>query len=134
MQFLNKLQTLALIALRIAAGAIFFSHGWVKLTHASASMKMFGGMGFPPWTGLAIGAIETAGGLFLVLGLFTRISALILFIEMCVAIGFVHWRHAPWWDVKSYELALACFGISLALAAFGPGPASLDHALFRNQA
>lgn len=134
MQFLNKLQVVALILLRIAGGAIFFSHGWLKLMHPSATMKMFGGMGFPGWMGVAIGALETAGGLFLILGLFTRISAILLFLEMCVAIVFVHLRHAAWWDVRAYELALACAAISLTLAAFGPGAASIDRALFRNSA
>ena len=133
MQFLNRLQILALILLRIGAGAIFFSHGWMKLMHPSATMKMFGGMGFPGWTGVAIGALETAGGLLLVLGLFTRILALLLFIEMCVAILFVHWRHAAWWDIQTYELPLACCAISLALASFGPGIVSIDHALFRDR-
>jgi putative oxidoreductase len=133
MQFLNKLQAVALILLRIAGGAIFFSHGWLKLMHPSATMKMFAGMGFPGWAGVAVGAIEMAGGLFFVLGFFTRISALILFIEMCVAIGFVHWRHAAWWNVSTYEIALACAAISLTLAAFGPGAVSIDHALFRDR-
>lgn len=133
MQFLNKLQGLALIVLRIGGGAIFFSHGWAKLMSPSATMKMFGGMGFPGWSGVAIGALETAAGLFFVLGLFTRISALLLFIEMCVAIGFVHWKQGPWWEVKNYELPLACGAISLALVAFGPGVASIDHALFRDR-
>jgi putative oxidoreductase len=134
MRFLNKLQALALIVLRIAGGAIFFTHGWAKLMNPSATMKTFHGMGFPGWAGVAIGALETAAGLFFVLGLFTRISALLLFIEMCVAIGFVHWRHAPWWDVNSYGLALASGAIALALVAFGPGVASIDHALFRDRA
>jgi putative oxidoreductase len=133
MQFLNKLQAIALTLLRIAAGAIFFSHGWMKLMHPSATMKMFAGMGFPAWVGVAIGALETAGGILLLLGLFTRIFALLLFVEMCVAIIFVHWRHAAWWNVGTYELPLAVAAISLALAAFGPGVASIDHALGRNR-
>ena len=97
-------------------------------------MKMFAGMGFPGWVGVAIGALETAGCLLLVLGLFTRIFALLLFIDMCVAIFAVHWKHVAWWDVKGYELPLACAAISLALAAFGPGVASIDRAAFRDHA
>jgi len=81
-----------------------------------------------------IGALETAGGLLLVFGLFTRVFALLLFIEMCVAIFAVHWKHVAWWDVKGYELPLACGAISLALAAFGPGRISIDRAVFRDRA
>jgi putative oxidoreductase len=134
MQFLDKLQVLALLLLRVAAGAIFFTHGWAKLAHTSGTMKMFTGMGFPGWVGIAIGALETAGGLLLVLGLFTRIFALLLFIEMCVAIFAVHWKQVAWWNVKGYELPLACAAISLALAAFGPGIVSIDRAGMRGRA
>jgi putative oxidoreductase len=96
-------------------------------------MKMFIGMGYPGWLGLVAGALEVAGGLFYVLGLFTRLFGVVLFIEMCIAISTVHWRHAPWWDVKTYEPALALCVISLALASFGAGPASVDRALFRDR-
>ncbi len=133
MQFLNKLQVLAFLLLRLAAGAIFFTHGWTKLAHASGTMKMFAGMGFPGWAGIAIGALETAGGLLLVVGLFTRVFALLFFIEMCVAIFAVHWKHVVWWDVKGYELPLACGAISLALAAFGAGAVSVDGARLRGR-
>ncbi|HXE14392.1 MAG TPA: DoxX family protein [Bryobacteraceae bacterium] len=133
MQFLNRLQVVALILLRIAGGAIFFAHGSVKLMNPSGTMNMFAHMGFPGWVGVAIGAIEVAGGILFVLGLFTRISAVILFIEMCVAILYVHMPQGAWWDVKHYELPLACAAISLALATFGPGVVSIDHALFRDR-
>ena len=134
MQFLNKLQVVALLVLRIAAGVIFFSHGLPKLAHASGTMKMFAGMGFPGWVGVAIGALEVAGGLFLVLGVFTRVFGLLFFIEMCAAILAVHLKHGAWWDVKGYELALACGALSLAIAAFGPGAASIDRTVFRDRA
>jgi putative oxidoreductase len=134
MQFLNRLQVLAVLLLRLAAGAIFFTHGWTKLAHVSGTMKMFTGMGFPAWVGVAIGALETAGGLLIVVGLFTRAFALLLCIEMCVAIFAVHWHQVAWWNVKGYELPLACGAISLALAAFGPGPVSIDRATLRGRA
>jgi len=133
MRHLNKLQPLALLLLRIGAGALFFSHGWAKLANSAGAMKMFTGMGLPGWLGIVAGAIESAGGLFFVLGLFTRFTGLILFIEMCFAISMVHWKHAPWWDVKTYEPALALCVISLALASFGPGVVSIDYALFRDR-
>lgn len=134
MQFLNRLQVVALLLLRLAAGTIFFVHGWAKLSHASATMKMFAGMGFPGWVGIAIGALETAGGLLLVVGLFTRIFALLLFFDMCVAVVVVHWKHVAWWDVKGYELPFALAAISLALASFGPGIVSVDRAILRDRA
>jgi putative oxidoreductase len=134
MRFLNRLQPIALLLLRLGCGSLFFAHGWAKLANSSGTIKIFTGMGFPGWLGILAGAIEIAGGLFLVLGLFTRLIGLIFFIEMCIAIVTVHWKHAPWWDVRSYEPPLALGVIALALAAFGAGAASVDHALFRDRA
>jgi putative oxidoreductase len=134
MRFLDRLQALALLLLRIGVAAIFFSHGWGKLIHPSTTMHMFETMGLPGWLGIVAGALETAGALLLVLGLFTRIFAGLLFLEMCFAIGAVHWKHAAWWDVKTYEPALACAVISFSLAAFGPGVVSVDYSLFHDRA
>ena len=88
-------------ALRIFAGAAFFSHGAQKL------LGWFGGMG--PDGGTvelmskfgAAGVIELVGGALLVLGLGTRLVAFIASGEMAVAYW---WMHAGgsgkifWWE------------------------------------
>jgi uncharacterized membrane protein YphA (DoxX/SURF4 family) len=65
----------------------------------------------------------------LVLGLFTRPAALLLGMEMCVAIWKVHSAQG-YLAVHDYEfpltLAMACF----ALATVGAGLISLDQPLF----
>ena len=41
MKSLNSLQPLGLLALRVALGLIFFSHGYPKLAHQGAGMQNF---------------------------------------------------------------------------------------------
>jgi putative oxidoreductase len=131
---LNRLQALGLLLLRIGAGTIFLAHGWTKLTHMAGTMKFFAGLGFPSWMAVLIGLLEVGGGILLIFGLFTRITGLLLAIEMVVAIAAVHWKQVPWWNVTGYELALACGVIAFALASFGAGVVSVDHAVFRGRA
>jgi putative oxidoreductase len=134
MELFNRLQPLAQLLLRIGVGAVFFAHGWVKLAHITPNMQAFGAMGLPPWLSVVAGILEAGGGLLLALGLFTRVAALLLFFEMCFALGVVHLRHGLWWQVNKYELALLCAVSSFAILSFGPGPASIDRALFRGKA
>ena len=134
MLILNRLQVLALLLLRIGAGCIFLTHGWTKLTHMAGTMKFFSGLGLPGWMAVLIGLLELGGAILLISGLFTRIVAALLTIEMVVAIVAVHWKQGPWWHVPGYELTLACGVICFALATFGAGVISLDYAVFRGRA
>ena len=85
--------------------------------------------GLPGYFVYIAGVIETFGGGLLLLGLFTRAAALLLAMEMCVAIWKVHSGHG-YLAVHDYEfpltLATACF----ALATVGAGMISLDQPLF----
>ena len=84
--------------------------------------------GLPGYFVYIAGVIETFGGALLLLGLFTRTAALLLAIEMCVAIWKVHSVHG-YLAVNEYQfpltLATACF----ALATIGAGLISLDQPL-----
>lgn len=133
MQSFNRLRPLAQFLLRLGTGAVLFAHGWVKLAHMTPNMQAFGAMGLPPWLSVVAGILEAGGGLLLVLGLFSRIAALLLFLEMCFAIGFVHWRHGLWWQVNKYELALLCAVSTFAILSFGPGPVSIDRSLLHDK-
>lgn len=123
-------------ALRIAAGAAFFSHGAQKL------FGWFGGMG--PNGGTvelmsrfgAAGVIETVAGLCILLGCGTRWAAFIASGEMAVA---YFWMHASrngslwWWENRGEVVMLYSF-IFLVFAAWGGGPLSVDGALAKKKA
>ena len=132
MQSLEKLKPLALLLLRAGLGVIFIFHGYPKLfTHTHEMMGGFQKMGFPGYFVYIAGVLEFFGGLVLILGLFTRIAALLLAGEMAVAVLKVHLPQGAITDVKNYEfpmiLAAACF----LLATMGAGLISLDQAIYR---
>jgi len=129
MKFLNSLQPLGLLILRAALGAIFLVHGYPKLTRPTAPLQAFFVQhGLPGQLVYVAGVLETFGGLLLVIGLFTRPCALLLAVEMGVAIGKVH--SARGLALQDYEFPLALGCACLALATVGAGLVSVDHLVF----
>ncbi|HUI50553.1 MAG TPA: DoxX family protein [Terriglobales bacterium] len=130
MKFLNALQPLGLLILRLALALIFVYHGYPKLVRADAGMRdFFLQHGFPGYfVGLA-GILECLGGGLLVIGLFARPVALLLAIEMGVVIWKVKSSHDVM-AVNDYQLELALGAASTALATVGAGVLSLDHLIF----
>jgi putative oxidoreductase len=129
MKSLNSLQPLGLLVLRLSLGLIFFSHGYPKLAHSGAEMQdFFVQHGLPGYFVYIAGVLEVFGAILLVLGLFTRAAALLLAIEMGVAIWKVH-STGSYLAVHNYEFPLAVLAGSFALATVGAGLLSLDHPL-----
>ncbi len=127
MKFLNSLQPVSLLILRLALALIFIYHGYPKLVHTNEGMREFFMLhGLPEYFVSLAGILECFGSLLLFVGLFTRPAALLLTGEMIVAIWKVHSAHGAM-AVKEYEfpltVAVACF----ALATVGAGALSVDH-------
>jgi putative oxidoreductase len=113
---------------RLTVGWVFLLSGWGKLDNLPQVTENFIGWGipFPQLLTPLTSGIEFFGGLFLLLGLFTRISAGALGVTMIVAI-----KAAKWGDVDSLETLLGFdefeyLALFLWLAIAGPGPVSLD--------
>lgn len=118
---------------RITVGWVFLWSGWGKLNNLPQIIENFVGWGIPHANLLApfVSGVEFFGGIFLLIGLFTRISAGALGITMLVAI-----RSAKWADVDSLETLLGFdefeyLALFLWLAIAGPGVISIDHVLQR---
>jgi uncharacterized membrane protein YphA (DoxX/SURF4 family) len=132
MKSLNSLQPLGLLVLRVSLGIIFFTHGYPKLAHAGAGMQgFFVQHGLPGYFVYVSGVLEVFGAILLVLGLFTRGAALLLAIEMGVAIWKVH-SAGGIYAVHNYEFPFAVLAGSFALATVGAGLVSLDYPLFES--
>jgi putative oxidoreductase len=115
--------------MRIALGIVFLYHGYPKLAHPTAQMHgAFVEHGLPSYFVQVAGIIETFGGGLLIAGLFARPAALLLTLEMCVAIWKVHSR--SYLAVHEYEFPLALATANFVLAAVGAGLLSIDHFLF----
>ncbi|MFZ0334531.1 MAG: DoxX family protein [Candidatus Acidiferrales bacterium] len=135
MPVLEKLKPLALLLLRLGLGLIFVYHGYPKLfTHMHETVKAFPRMGFPSYFAYIAGIVEFFGGWLLVLGLFTRIAALLLAGEMAIAIVRVHIPQGGLMAVSNYQFPLAMAVGAFALVAVGAGAISLDRAIFKNKA
>jgi len=131
MKNLSSLQPLGLLLLRAALGIIFISHGYPKLAHGAGMQRFFIEHGLPGYFLYVAGVLELFGGGLLLLGLFTRGAALLLAIEMGVAIWKVHGSRGIL-AVHEYEFPLAMAMGCLALATIGAGIISIDHLLFGN--
>ena len=124
---------LAPLFARFTVGWVFLCSGWGKLTHLPEVTENFVGWGipFPHFFTPLTSGIEFFGGLFLLLGLLTRISTGALGVTMIVAI-----KAAKWGDVDSLESLLGFdefeyLALFLWLAIAGAGPVSLDAPITR---
>ncbi|MGO4704438.1 DoxX family protein [Microvirga sp. 2MCAF38] len=113
-----------LAILRIVAALIFMAHGTQKLLDFPAS-----GNGGPPLFSLfgLAGMLEIAGGILLVLGLFTRPVAFILSGQMAVAYWMAHAPKSPFPALNGGDAAILFCFVFLYLAAAGPGAWALDN-------
>jgi putative oxidoreductase len=132
MKSLNSLEPLGLLLLRLSLALIFFTHGYPKLAHSGAGVQeFFSQHGMPGYFVYVAGVLEVFGGILLALGLFTRGAALLLAIEMGVAIWKVH-SSGGYLAVHNYEFPLAVLAGSFALATVGAGLIALDYPLFES--
>jgi len=121
--------------IRFAAGAVLVPHGIQKLVNNSAEglTKAIAAHGLPAPQALAWLAIfaESVGATCLALGLFTRLAALILWIEMTVIIVVFQWEFGYFWTNRGIEYALLWWLLYIAIFFRGGGEYSLDRKLGR---
>ncbi len=129
----RHLTWLAPLFARITVGWVFLWSGWGKLNNLPQITENFisWGIPFPHLLTPLTSGIEFFGGLFLLLGLLTRISAGALGVVMIVAI-----KSAKWGEVDSLETLLGFdefeyLALFLWLAVAGPGAISLDEPISR---
>ena len=130
MRYLDRLQPLAFLFMRVALGSIMTVHGSHKVfggLHRTA--QMVGHLGLPSSLGYVLAFVEFAGGILILAGLLTRAAAFAIGVDMAVAIWKVHWQNgflgSP--DHPGYEFPLALLALASALIFLGAGPISLDH-------
>jgi putative oxidoreductase len=132
MRFLDKLQPLGLVAMRIALGAVMIVHGYPKVTGIHNVEKFFSSIGLPWWSAYLSAGAEFFGGILIIIGLLTRFFSLAQLIDMIVAIAKVHWKHGLVGE-GNYQLPLTLAALSLALIFFGAGPIALDAIIGRSR-
>lgn len=127
MRYLDRLQPLALLVMRLALGAVMFDHGYHKVFGGLHHHAQFvASLGLPAWTGYLSSFAEFLGGLLVLVGLFTRIAAFAICIDLAVAIAKVHFHNGLIGNGGS-ELPLALATLAFALIFLGGGPIAFDH-------
>jgi putative oxidoreductase len=114
--------------IRVTVGAVLFVHGWTKINTGVAGVTAyFAKNGFVPASGFAYAAIfiETVGAICIVIGLFTRVFAAAVAVQMAVITfavmmprGFIQMETTVIWGI-----------VMLAIALRGGGPYSLDRVI-----
>jgi len=119
--------------MRFATGAVLVPHGVQKVLFASIGKysEIIASKGLPAPTALAYLTFfaESVGAVCLALGLFTRIAALIIWIEMAVIITVFNWQYGYFWTNRGVEYALLWWLLCTAIFFRGGGRYSLDHYL-----
>ena len=132
---LARLAGFAPLAVRIIVGIIMFAHGLQKHQGRPAN---FGGLlsqlgvPAPELMAYVVTFVELVGGALLIVGLLSRLSALLLTIDLVVAILLVKLNIgliAPQGSGAGAELDLALIAGFLVILLAGPGRFSLDYAL-----
>lgn len=126
--------------LRITVGVIVFMHGTHKLGTGFAPFVdyMASAHGMPYLISLLVVLIEIVGAVLLIVGLGTRVNALLMFGLFIGIIATEHWQHGFWMNWfgtakgEGYEYHLLVLAMLAALLVTGGGKLSVDKYLTRN--
>ena len=132
--FYERVVPLAWPIVRLAVGWNLFVHGWGKLmAGAQAVVPAFVELGFKDPLPLVYLStwVEFLGGLCIALGLFTRVFAAAVAIELGYITFGLYWPNGFSWLRRGYEYTLMWGTLSFAIALRGGGPWSLDRLLRR---
>jgi putative oxidoreductase len=110
--------------LRIVTALLFIQHGCAKLFHVP-HQAIFDHLHLMSLLGVQ-GIIEFAGGLLLLIGLFSRPVAFILSGDMAVAFFMAHFPRGWLPILNGGDLAVLFSFVFLYLWVAGPGPWSVD--------
>ncbi|MDQ0781549.1 DoxX family protein [Chryseobacterium sp. W4I1] len=115
-----------LFAVRVFIGFAMLSHGFPKLQMLleGGKIEFYDFIGLSPLVTLILTVIaEFVCSIFLILGLFTRISLGFLVFTMIIAAFVVHGAD----PFEKREMSLVYLCVYLLLMAFGAGKVSVDH-------
>lgn len=129
---------IGLFILRVGLGSLMFLHGYPKLMGGPEGWEKLGGVmsllgvsAMPAFWGFMAAFAESVGAGLLILGLFTRPSALMLAFTMFVATFMHHTNGDDFMRVTSRPLELMF--VFLGLVFIGAGKWSFDHILFKKK-
>lgn len=124
--FLDRLQPVALLVMRLVLATVMIAHGAQKVFGGMPRFQtIVSGIGLPAWMAYLSAAAEFGGGILVLLGFWTRFAAFAITIDLLVAIVKIHVK-AGLRGPGGFELPLSVVVIAFALIFFGAGPISFD--------
>jgi len=135
---LDRLRSPLLLAIRLYWGWQFAQDGWGKLTHLDKVTQFFSSLNLPApgTTATMVALIELVGGILFASGIASRLTSLVLFVNMTMAylsvpgdrVNFSHMLSKPedFYGATPYTYWFA----ALLILILGPGAIALD-TLFR---
>jgi uncharacterized membrane protein YphA (DoxX/SURF4 family) len=114
----------SMIIIRVSLGIIFLAHGVQKISGMDGIVQWFGSIGLPPALAYVVATIETVGGAFLILGLFTRVAAAGILFVMLGAIFSVKLSKG---FIGGYEFDVSLLAMALSLILSGSNTLSLGN-------
>ena len=122
----NKLHDITHWGIRAAIGAIFLVHSIKKFDPSWESWLVYTA-GLPPEMRLPIALAEFIGGIFLITGVLTRITASIFSIIILGAIFHIRWEKGFFISEGGWEWDLVMLAAVLSIIVAGPGRISISH-------
>ncbi len=127
----------AMLPLRVGVGAMFMAHGMQKAfgLFEGPGIKGFAGMlenlGFaqPEFWAYVAAYVELLGGLCLILGIFTKVAAILLAALITVATVKVHLKNGFFMGNGGWEYNFVIMSALIALLLGGPGKLSINSKL-----
>jgi putative oxidoreductase len=123
--WLNKFQPCGALILRIVLAVSLLHYGYQKV-HSHAAMEAFTHQvqhfGLPYWLAYVSAFTEVVGGIMMILGLFTRLFAALIAINMLTALFTVAIHR----DFNTCNYVIALAAIALMLLFYGAGSYALD--------
>lgn len=117
--------------MRFVTGAVLVPHGVTKILNTPiekfAPNIAAKGLPFPELLAYLTYFAESVAAACLAIGLFTRIAAAIVGIEMAVIVVLFQWQFGYFWTVRGYEYALLWLLLCIAIFFKGGCRYSVDH-------
>jgi putative oxidoreductase len=122
---------LGVLTLRIVVGVVMIAHALPKLfwKRELFNQKWLKEYGLPLGSVVLTGVVQLTGGLLICLGVYTRLAALVLVLNMLVATYISIWKHGESFlstpEGKGWDVNFLLVGALVALIFLGGGAWSL---------
>jgi putative oxidoreductase len=125
------------LPIRVIAGIAFIVAGLPKFENISINQGFFSSIGLPPDLLVPIALLEVIGGIFLIVGVLTRITASIFIIEMIGATLVVWLTQSfvgrPLLQQAAIITSSLMAAISISLLLTGPGKISIEWDILKRE-